>query len=145
MINTNSKIVDVSSFLGTRFYHALLAWAEVNQADIDWVPAHSIGEVAEMITSGKAEIAYATPKSDTVRVAAKGPAGIHWIELNAKEDPKGAARFSEVYPLAQFGIIPEGEEPTAVGTWGTESINYFLAAAEADLYLLMEIQPSSPK
>jgi len=138
-IKPGTKIVDVSSFLGTRFYHALLAWAEVNKADIDWVPAHNIEEVAEMITSGKASIAYATPKSKTVRTAAKGPAGIHWIELNAKQDPEGAARFSEIYPLAQFGIIPEGEEPTAVGTWGTESINYFLAAAAADTELVYNL------
>lgn len=138
-IRPGTKMVDVSSFLSTRFYQALLAWAEVKQADIDWVPAHSTPEVAELVASGKAAIAYATPHSNTARTAARGPAGIHWIELNAEEDPEGAARFSEVYPLAQFGVIPEGAEANAAGTWGTESINYFLATASADTGLIYRL------
>ena len=135
-IKPGIKIPDI---VGARFYQALFAWAEVNQTDIDWVPARSIDEVGELIASGKADIAFATPTSKATRTSARGPAGIHWIELNAEEDPEGATRFSEIYPLVQFGIIPEGGEPTAAGTWGTESINYFLAAASADTELVYRL------
>lgn len=135
-IKSGTKIVDL---IGTRFYHALLAWAEVKQTDIDWVSAGSMDEIGELIALGKADIAFANPTSKTARIAAEGPAGIHWIELNAEEDPEGAARFSEIYPLVRFGIIPEGGEPTAAGTWGTEGINYLLAAASADTELVYRL------
>ncbi|MFH0941952.1 MAG: TAXI family TRAP transporter solute-binding subunit, partial [Chloroflexota bacterium] len=131
-INPGTKMVDASAFISMRFYHALLAWAQVDRADIEWVPAQNIEEVGELIASGKASVAFATPISKATRIAAAGPSGIHWINLNAEKDPAGAARFAEIYPLAQFGIVPEGADPSAAGTWGTESINYYLAAAPAD-------------
>ncbi|RJQ38579.1 MAG: hypothetical protein C4555_04850 [Dehalococcoidia bacterium] len=134
-IKPGTKMVDPSAFIGLRFYHALLAWAQVDRKDIEWVPAQNIEEVGELIGSGKAEVAFATPTSKATKIAAKGSDGIHWVELNAEKDPEGAARFAVIYPLAQFGIVPEGAEPTAAGTWGTESINYYLAKGEADLKL----------
>jgi hypothetical protein len=138
-IKPGTKMVDPSAFIGLRFYHALLAWAQVDRKDIEWVPAQNIEEVGELISSGKASIAFATPVSKATRIAAKGPSGIHWIELNAEKDPAGAARFAEIYPLAQFGIVPEGADPSAAGTWGTESINYYLAAAPADSEMIYHL------
>lgn len=131
-IKPGTKMVDASAFISMRFYHALLAWAQVDRADIEWVPAQNIEEVGELIASGKASVAFATPTSKATKIAAKGTSGIHWVNLNAEKDPAGAARFAGIYPLAQFGIVPEGADPSATGTWGTESINYYLAAAPAD-------------
>jgi len=138
-IKPGTKMVDPSAFIGLRFYHALLAWAQVDRKDIVWVPAQNIEEVGEFIASGKAEVAFATPTSKATKIAAKGPDGIHWVELNAEKDPAGAARFSEIYPLAQFGIVPDGAEPTAAGTWGTESINYYLVSGIADTELMCRL------
>lgn len=138
-IKPGTKMVDPSAFIGLRFYHALLAWAQVDRKDIAWVPAQNIEEVGEFIASGKAEVAFATPTSKATKIAAKGPDSIHWVDLNAEKDPAGAARFAEIYPLAQFGIVPDGAEPTAAGTWGTESINYYLSAGKADRELVYHL------
>jgi len=138
-IKPGTNMVDPSAFISMRFYHALLAWAQVDQKDIAWVPAQNIEEVGEIIASGKASVAFATPTSKATKIAAKGPSGIHWVELNAEKDPAGAARFAEIYPLAQFGIVPDGAEPTAAGTWGTESINYYLAKGQADTEFIYQL------
>lgn len=138
-IKPGTKMVDPSAFISLRFYHALLAWAQVDRKEIEWVPAQNIEEVGGLISSGKASVAFATPTSKATRIAAKGPSGIHWVELNAEKDPAGAARFAKIYPLAQFGIVPDGAEPTAAGTWGTESINFYLAKAEADRELVYHL------
>ncbi len=127
-----TRIVDVSSFLGTRLYEALLAWAGVSHADIDWVPAHSTTEIVAKVSGGEADLAFAIPTSPTARGAAEGPRGIHWIDLNSAADPEGAARFREVYPLVHFGVMGDDGVASAAGRWGTEGINYFLAAAEMD-------------
>lgn len=128
-IRPGTHIVDPSSFLGVRVYDALLAWAGVSRADIDWVPVGSTQEIVAAVSQGRADLAFAIPTSPTSRAAEESSPGLHWIELNSATDPDGAARFQAVYPLVHFGVIPNGAVASAVGTWGTESINYLITRA----------------
>jgi len=130
-LRPGTRIVDPSSFLGVRVYGALLAWAGVARVDIDWVPVTSTQEIVAAVSQGRADLAFAIPTSPTSRAAEESPQGIHWIELNSAADPDGAARFQAVYPLVHFGVVPDGAVTSAIGTWGTESINYLIARADA--------------
>jgi TRAP-type uncharacterized transport system substrate-binding protein len=141
-IKPGTKIVDVSSFLSSmRLFKALLAWAQVDYSDIDWVSVGSAPEMADAVAEGRADVGFAIPTSATAQRAEAGARAISWIEMNPVADPAGAARFGEVYPLINFGIVPEGTGavPSAVGTWCTEGINYFVTREATDPELVYQL------
>jgi len=139
-INPGTRIVDLSGFLpSTKIFDALLAWAGLERRDVTWVPVASSQEGADAVSHGRADIGFAIPTSATATRAEAGPGQIDWVELNPEREPEGAARFREIFPLIDFGIIPEVAVPSAVGKWGTEGINYLVTRQETDPELVYHL------
>lgn len=119
-------------------YRALLAWAQVEEEDISWVNAGSFEGAMRAVSEGRADVAFGFPTSPIMTELAAAPRGIRFLNLNAVEDPTGAARWQTVAPLYSFGPITTGLQE-AIGTWGTEGYIFELSAADSDEMLIYNI------
>jgi hypothetical protein len=119
----------MSRFVSMRFVYALLAWAQVAREDISWIPCSNMREVVSSVMNGEADLAFGLPANPLVQAAERTPPGIKWIGLDAQSDPEGAARYKSVYPLVDFGVMPEGLAASASYVWGTEGFNFVVTGA----------------
>ncbi len=119
-------------------YEALLAWGNVSPDDVEWVPTSDIGVAAGMILDGSADLVFAFPTTPANYDIEYCPQGASWIELNAEEDPDGAARFREVYPGQTYGVMSTGM-PSCHGVWGITAVNGYMVRQDADPDLIYNL------
>jgi hypothetical protein len=138
-IKPDVKVVDMRSYLDSQTnLEGLLAWAGVDEKDVDWVPAHNTEEKAQLVVDGKADIAFAVPTSPVTYKAEENPHGLRWIEINSDKDPEGAERFHEKCLLIDFGPMFRGV-PSSLGKWGMIGIDQSCCRASADTELIYNI------
>lgn len=124
--------------LGKAWPMALLAWAQVDPDDVEWIPAGSIQATSDLLQDGRGDVVVGWPSSPQWLAVEASPHKLAWIELNDEEDPEGAARFFEVDPSAAFGVITKGA-PTAVGVRMLVTIPSLLASADQDTELIYQL------
>jgi len=111
-------------------YEALLAWGNVSPDDVEWYGVSSItASVAEIIADPNA-VVFAYPTTPFNYDIENCPQGASWIELNAEEDPEGAARFTALSPQT-FGVMSSGME-SAHGVPSMVSVNGYMVRQDSD-------------
>jgi len=111
--------------------YALLAWLKLNKGpipenpkDAEWkatlVRFNSWEANLKSVAEGTADIAAVTAENPLVKEAAEGPHGIRFLELPAKDDPEGLARFKHLVP---FGKIAPAPEYGAKEIWGVTTLS----------------------
>ena len=118
---------------------SLLAWAQVDPEDVEWIPAGSMNAMTTLLMDGKGDIGYGFPSSSGWLNVEASPHGLDWIELNPNEDPEGAARFLEVDPSVSFGVYPPTGAPSAQGKWMIITLHGHSAAADRDPELIYNV------
>jgi len=94
---------------------ALLAWAQVDEEDVVWVPASTGSAAPKLMMDGRGDTVFGMfPTSPSMYNLEAAPCGLGWIDLDAEADPEGAKRFFEVYSDLSFGKITVGV-PSAIG------------------------------
>jgi len=124
--------------LGRMWVAALLAWAQVDPEDVEWVEAASIPATFELLKAGRGDVVVGWPSSPPWVELEASPHGLAWIELNAEEDPEGAARLFEVDPSACFGVMTKGC-PSAIGVRMLVTIPSMVVWADKDPELIYHL------
>jgi len=112
-------------------HRSLLAWIQLDEAEIKWVDAGSFEGAMRAVAEGRADIAFGFPISPTLYEVAAAPHGIRFLDLNGEEDPEGARRWQARNPLYSFGPIATGV-PQAIGRWGTVGYIFDITTESAD-------------
>ncbi len=115
---------------------ALLDWlglkdAKTGEWKVKLIPFGGAAASVRAVPQGKADLAFASPTSPVTLDAASGRHGIRFLELPVDEDPEGAERFKERFPLTVLGPAPH----TGVKEiWGvTTMLGYQMLLARAGL------------
>jgi len=123
----------------TRLHRALLAWAQIDPEDVKFVPQFSIDGMARLLIDGRVDVIMAYPTSAAQYEIEASPHGLDWLELNAEEDPEGAARYTAVFSTFHgFGPMTRGV-PSSIGKWGMTSLTQWGVRADADTELVYNI------
>jgi uncharacterized protein len=130
--------VPKQTFASMKPLRSLLAWADVDESDIQWIDTGSRDGSAQAIADGRADIAFLPPISPAVIEAAAAPKGVDFIDLNPGNDPAGHLRFLEISPLYVFGPSTVGPENT-VGTWMPSSYKTVVSQYDNDAELIYNI------
>ena len=118
---------------------SVLAWANLTMDDVVLVETGSYPDNMRMIGDGRAEVScLALPSSTVVQELEAGPHGLHWLDLNSKEDPEGAARFNTVMATTLFSSIKIGS-PSSIGHWGWGGPSCLWTQADTDTELIYRL------
>jgi len=124
---------------GDTIVDAVLAWANLTRDDVIIVPTGSYPAQMRMIPEMKADVCcVGFPSSSVVMEVEAGPYGVRWLDLNAEEDPEGAARFHEFLPAHVIGPITSGVE-SSIGHWGWGGSSVLWTRAEEDPELMYQV------
>jgi hypothetical protein len=124
---------------GKLVMEALLAWANLTPDDVEWIPVATLDASARALMDGKGDVMFGFPGSPAQFEIEASPHGLAWLDLNAEEDPEGAARFIQVFPtMSIFGPMKRGV-PSAIGKWGPMGITIWGVHADADTELVYNI------
>ena len=95
---------------------SLLAWGNISDDEVTWVPLAGSSEFAPAIRDGAVDICFANSTSSPgwYEVEAS-PHGLKWMNLDPKEDPEGAKRFAEVFPATVTWGTIDGGVPSSLG------------------------------
>jgi len=140
-IKPGVRVVDMRSYLTSQTnLEGLLVWAGIKdlEKEVTWVAAHNSEEKMQLITGGKADIAYALPTSPLTFEAEKNPCGLRWLELNAEKDPEGAKRFHERCPLIGLGLMFRGV-PSSICRWGMVGTDQLCCREDANPELIYHL------
>jgi len=113
------------SYIGPRgkdAMRALLAWAQVDEEDVEWVPAGSYGANYRLLMEGKGDICFGFPSAPITYELEAAPHGLSWIEFDAKADPEAAKRYLHYSPEQTFGVMTSGV-PSCIGVKSFSSIS----------------------
>jgi TRAP transporter TAXI family solute receptor len=95
---------------------ALLAWGNISDAEVTWVPLAGSSEFGPAIRDGTADICFANSTSSPGWYEVEAaPQGLKWMNLDPKEDPEGAKRFGEVFPASVTWGTIDGGVPSSLG------------------------------
>ena len=104
----------------------LIAWAQVDKEDIVWVPCSSTSATARLLMDGKADVVHVEDATHSMWLEAEvSPRGLAFLDLDAKADPEGAARYRAKHLTVQFAIITDGC-PASLGNYGMTSMGPYL-------------------
>jgi hypothetical protein len=104
----------------------LIAWAQVDKEDIVWVPCSSTSATARLLMDGKAEVVHVEHTTHSMWIEAEvSPLGLSFLDLDAKANPEGAARYRAKHPTVEFAIITDGG-PSSMGHYGMTSMGPYL-------------------
>ena len=117
---------------------SLLAWGNVSEDEVTWVPANSIKATQSLVMSGGADITFAFANNPVWYEAEATPHGAKWMDLNSETDREGAKRYVEVRPDYIFGPCAIGV-PSAMGKWMMFNQGSYLTQAETDSELIYHI------
>jgi len=110
---------------------ALLAWGNVSEDEVEWVPAAGIEATQTLILEGRADVTFAFPNNPVWFEAEAAPNGIKWLELNSDTEREAANRYLEIRPGYVFGPCIAGV-PSSLGKWMLTSVAAYLTRAETD-------------
>jgi TRAP-type uncharacterized transport system substrate-binding protein len=121
-------------------YEGPLAWADLDEEDVIFVPAANKTAMINYLLEGKTDMSFAFfTNSPFLYEAEASPYGIKWLDLNAEEDPEGAARFRVASPSFKvLGPMTTGV-PSCRGIWGTVSLGAYNCSANADPELVYRV------
>ncbi len=110
----------------------LIAWAQVDQEDIVWVPSNSTAATGRLLMDGKADVVHVetTTHSQWLEAAAS-PRGLAFLDLDALANPEAAERYRAEHPTVTFAIITDGL-PSSIGHYGMTSMGPYLVTADTD-------------
>jgi len=117
---------------------AVLAWAQVDPEDITFVPLGVMSQNARFIMDGKSDFTLSYHTTPSWYEVEASPHGCGWIELDAENDPEGAARFLEYYPWTSWGKATGGL-PTAEGVSMCMNVSPNITQAETDPELVYRV------
>lgn len=111
---------------------ALLAWVNMGIEDVTVVKTGSYIGATRMIAEGKADVSlFGIPPASVFMEAHANPYGLRALELNPKEDPKGAKRFQQYMSAYHFPKNVAGpKEFRGITGWGTDG--GFICHADMD-------------
>ena len=113
------------SYIGPRGKNAmlaLLAWAQVDPEDVEWIPAGSYNANYTLLREGKGDVCFAFPQAPITFELEAAPHGLSWIEFDAKTNPEAAERFLQYSPDQTFGVMTTGV-PSCCGVKGFSSVS----------------------
>ncbi len=117
----------------------MLAWAQVDVEDIEWVPAASQAGHIRLLMDGKGDIMSGDNTTGAAYYEAESsPLGLSWLDLDAKADPEAAARYLAEAPDTTFAIITDGV-PSSMGHYGMTTMDPLLAMADQDPELIYHL------
>ncbi|MFC1972296.1 TAXI family TRAP transporter solute-binding subunit [Chloroflexota bacterium] len=93
--------------------------AKTGEWNVELVPYSGAAAWFKSVNEGKADIVCATAIAPPIIEQAAGPHGVRVLELPYDEDPDGAEKLIDLFPVLMFGRAPE------VGVkemWGTKTI-----------------------
>ncbi len=118
----------------------LIAWAQVSQEDIEWIPGASKSATHQLLMEGKGDIAYAeNVVSSAWYEAEAGPRGLSWLDVDSAANPEAATRYANAHPEVTFAVISNGV-PSALGHYGMTSMGPYLVMDTQDPELVYNIQ-----
>jgi len=137
-IKPGTKIIELTGYGAAairQFNTALLAWGNVNPDDVEFVPAGSFAAQIRFLMEGKGDIAIMVPQAPYCYEVEASPSGLAWIDMNAQEDPEGAKRFTDLWPIFAFSEVEYGV-PSAIGVNMITIVGGYIIRAEADTDLV---------
>jgi len=124
---------------GLELVTAVLAWANLTPDDVVLVETGSYPDNMRMVADGRADVScLALPSSTVIQELEAGPHGLHWLDLNSKEDPEGAARYNSIMPATIFSPIAIGVE-SSIGHWGWGGPSLLWTTADTDPELIYNL------
>ena len=111
---------------------AVLAWAQVDPEDMNFIPVAATAQSARAVQDGKADFTLAYISSSKWLEVEASPKGLQFIALDAAKDPEGAERFMEVYPYSAWGIAKGTGPASAMGVPMVESLVPNICSADWD-------------
>ncbi len=110
----------------------LLAWIELSENDVTFVPTTDWTSNTKALPDGRADVAYTSPIS-IVTVEVEGMrSGLRWLPLPVNEDLEGYERFQEYRPDMLLA-------PAAIGVESARGV--LMASAPLFLYALEDTDP----
>ena len=88
-----------------------------------------------MLQDGKIDISLNYVMPGWLEVEAS-PHGLTWMELDAENDPEGAERFLQWYPMTGFGICEGTGIPSAEGVHMAKNLVPYITSADTDSELV---------
>ena len=124
---------------GLDLVKAVLAWAKLTVNDVILVETGSYPDNMRMISDGRADVCcLSLPSATVVQELEAAPNGLHWLDLNSKQDPDGAARFNTILPAHVFAPIIIGV-PSSIGHWGWGSAALLWTTVDTDPELIYHL------
>lgn len=118
---------------------ALLAWGNIADHEVNWIPVHSTWDFGPYMRDGKGDVSYGSMIEPQWIEAESSPRGIKWIELDTAADPSAAARFETVLNMnISWGVCTQGV-PSALGVKTIEIIVSYYTTAMYDERLVYRI------
>lgn len=125
--------------VGRNIMEALLAWAQVDPKDVQWVEANSIQANTNLLKDGKGDIAYGYPATPFWLEMEAAPSGLAWMTLDPVADPAGAQRLTDKMIMdTQFGAIVAGPK-SAIGVKSLTTIAPYVTSASTDPELVYNL------
>jgi len=120
--------------------NAIAAWAGLKPEDIVMVPFANLIMTGRAVTTKKADVTYMLVTTGFTFKYEKTPGGVRYLELDAKKDPEGAKRWSEVKPIGGFGIPAQHKTPpSAKGISMNITPGYYIVDKNMDTELAYHI------
>jgi len=117
---------------------ALLAWANLKEDQVEWVPAPDWAPMWKDLTNGKTDVCFAMPSAPGVQEAEATPKSIKWLQLDPAAQPDGANRFLNVLPQFAFGVNTSGAK-SSIGMKGLATISSWVTREQTDTELIYRI------
>jgi hypothetical protein len=125
--------------VGRNIMEALLAWAQVDPKDVQWVEANSIQANTSLLKDGKGDIAFGYPATPFWLEMEAAPSGLAWMTLDTAADPAGAQRFTDKLIMdTQFGPMVAGPK-SAIGVKSMTVIAPYVTTASTDPELVYNL------
>jgi uncharacterized protein len=137
-LKAGMKIAEFAT-LRSKQYAALLAWAGLEDGDVEWVKISSYAAQMEAITEGRVDVAWAFYWSSTLAGVAAAPGGVRPLELPFDTEPEKAAAVFDVYPTADFGIVQSSAVPEFVGKRAYQGLTWIVTRDDADTDLIYNL------
>jgi hypothetical protein len=118
-----------------QMFLGLAAWAQVNPEDIVWVPSASTRALPRLLMDGKIDIALCYIAPNWLEVEAS-PHGLTYLPLDKENDPEGAERFLQWYPMTGFGACEGMGIPSAEGIPMAKTLIPYITSADTDSELV---------
>ncbi len=118
---------------------AVLAWAQIDPEDINFMAVAATAQSARAIQDGKADFTLAYISSSKWLEVEASPKGLQFIALDAAKDPEGAERFMEAYPYTAFGLAKGTGPASAMGVPMVESLVPNMTSADSDPELVYRL------